>query len=176
MPTFILPVPPPIEHPIVELPKSQRCSITMFLLLYCLWLLLLKLLSLVLLWIVPFFFLLLSQSLNSINPVFSLKHQSLVLLEHLHLLIKNIMSVTLTFLPSPKSRLKLLVVVPYFKVSFFFYFIFFLELTFIFFLLAHNIASLYGMSAGHPLLKMVPVLFAPLSHEDLVCLFAFISL
>jgi len=60
--------------------------------------------------------------------------------------------------------------------SLFFYFIFFLELTFIFFLLAHDIASFYSMSVGHPFLEMVLVLFAPPSHEDLVCLFAFISL
>jgi len=66
--------------------------------------------------------------------------------------------------------------VPYLKVSLSFYFIFFLELTPIFFFPAHDIASLYGMSVGHPLLEMVPVLFAPPSHEDLVYLFAFISL
>jgi len=83
---------------------------------------------------------------------------------------------TLTLLPSPKSRLKLLVVVPYLKVSLFFYFIFFLELTSIFFLPAHDIASLYGMSVGYPLLELVPVLFVPPSRENLVYLFASISL
>ena len=82
---------------------------------------------------------------------------------------------TLILLLSPKSRLKLLIDVPPLKVSLFFYFIFFLELTPIFFLPACNITSLYSMSAGHPLLEMVPALFVPSSHEDLVCLFVSIS-
>jgi len=60
--------------------------------------------------------------------------------------------------------------------SLFFYFIFFLELTSIFFLPAHDIASFYDMSVGYPFLEMVLVLFVPSSHEDLVYLFAFISL
>ena len=144
-----------------------------FLLLDCLWLLFLKLMSLVLLLIVPFLLLLLNQSLSPTNPTFPLKHQFPVLLERLYLLTRNIMSMTLTLLPSPKSRLKLFVVVPHLKVSFFFYSIFLLELTSIFFFLACDIASLYGMSAGHPLLEMVPALFAPSSHENLVCLFCF---
>ena len=83
---------------------------------------------------------------------------------------------TPTFLPSPRVNPKPLIVVPYLKVILFFFFIFFLELTSIFFLLACDIASLCGMSVGHPLLEMVPALFAPPSHEDLVYLFISISL
>jgi len=50
--------------------------------------------------------------------------------------------------------------VSHLKVSLSFYFIFFLELTPIFFLPACDIISLYGMSMGHSLLEMVPTLFA----------------
>ena len=64
-------------------------------------------------------------------------------------------------------------IVPYLKVSLFFYSIFLLELTSICFLLARDIASLYGMSAGHPLLEMVPVLFVSPFCEDLICFFCF---
>ena len=138
-----------------------------------LWLLLLKLPSLVLLLIVLFLLLLLNQSLSPVNPMFPLKHQFPVLLEHLHLLTINVTSVTLTLLPSPKSRLKFLMIVPYLKVSLFFYSIFLLELTSICFLPARDIASLYGMSAGHPLLEMVPVLFVSPFCEDLICFFCF---
>jgi len=53
--------------------------------------------------------------------------------------------------------------VPYLKVSLFFYFIFPLELTSVFFLPACDITSLYSMSTGHSFLEMVPVLFM-LSH------------
>lgn len=61
-----------------------------FLLLDCVWLLLLKLPSPVLLLTVLFFFLFSNQSLNPTNPVFPLKYQFLVLLECLHLLTRNI--------------------------------------------------------------------------------------
>ena len=83
---------------------------------------------------------------------------------------------TLTLLPSSKSRLKLLMDIFHLKVSLFFYFIFFLKLTSIFFLPARDIVSLYGMSMGYLLLEMVLALFVPSSYEDLVCLFASISL
>jgi len=67
-------------------------------------------------------------------------------------------------------------VVPCLKVILFFFFIFPLELNSVLISLAHNIASLYDMSAGHPLLEMVPVLFVSPFCEDLVYLFASISL
>ena len=161
------------DHILIQSLDILFLLLIQFLLLDCLWLLLLKLPSLVLLLIVLFLLLLLNQSLSPVNPMFSLKHQFPVLLEHLHLLTINITSVTLTLLPSPKSRLKFLVIVPYLKVSLFFYSIFLLELTSICFLPAHDIASLYGMSAGHPLLEMVPVLFVSPFCEDLICLFCF---
>jgi len=83
---------------------------------------------------------------------------------------------TPTLLPSPRTNPKPLVVVPHLKVILFFFFIFPLELNSVLISPAHDIASLYGMSAGHPLLEMVSALFVPPSCKDLVCLFASISL
>jgi len=98
--------------------------------------------------------------------MFPLKYQFPVLLEHLHLLTRNVMSMTLTLLPSPRANPKPLVVVPHLKVILFLYFIFSLELTSILISLAHDIASIYSMSVDHPLLEMILVLFVLPSLSD----------
>ena len=107
--------------------------------------------------------------------MFPLKYQFSVLLEHLHLLTRNVTSMTLTLLPSPRANPKPFVVIPYLKVILFLYFIFSLELTSVLISPARDIAFLYSMSVDHPLLEMVLVLFAPPFHEDLVCLLVSIS-
>ena len=79
-------------------------------------------------------------------------------------------------LPSPRANPKPLIVVSHLKAILFFFFIFPLKLNSVLISPARDITSLYGMSAGHPFLEMVPTLFTFPSYEDLVCLFASISL